>query len=542
MNTSASLTKFSLIGFLAFVSLFILWNPNHGFSDYESQRAAIYAGELSLPTGIFLHLKRFYPAYLFEFKLIQLISDQIWPFFLFVALQYLTSTYLLSKLAIDQNIEKWRILALLVLITLTPAFANTWASVTGCERGIIFYLSIFIYSYSKYNQTRNKSWGMIAIISANIAIYYKEPVFIAILVFIMVRIAILYLNKHKKTSFIDFILIFCCASFISIYLAMIHLYGGVDSYGRMNAEQIPSALNILNYITNEPILGLIAFPIGVIRLRTILKYPEKADAFLDPLLFAGLGYASVFIALNMYAANYWAPIYLFTFLPILKYTSLIIKNIKSKIFNIGKIVVSLLIILNSIPLALHILTSQKINPSIEAAALDRLGEIIKEHEQNRKVNIFLDGITPELTAHASDQKFDRDYYFNIGAHLKRRGLSEANFDLKSQIIRKDILYIPDKISDHNNYSAYSSAIPSIPEAGDYLLITPESSIYRTNESFESMLPFYEILHESSASSASIPNFAVRNLIKYILIKSNHQNWLKDKNLFKRPQYMILKRK
>jgi len=522
---------------------FLLWNPAAGFGGYERLREVIFASEKFFPSGVFPTMGRFYPMFVKELALIQLISPEIVWLFVFASLQCALFALLMWRLLADAWPNPWVIVACLALLYLLPAFTNSWGALATCERGVVFYLVCFLLAYRTYSSRSGWFWAAAALLAANAAIYYKEPVFGALLVFVAVRTWILWGNRPSGQRVLDSLLVASALSFLVAYIVFAYLPRGEHVYGaRMAAVDGIFFRNLANYALNDPIVVFLALPLGVVRLLRIMRNQVQADPIYDPMLVAGIAYSSAFIVLNLYAPNYMLPAYVFVLPPILRFLGRDGAWACSG-WRVALVCVVFLMAVNTVPLGLHILSNLKYPPANSIAAMDAVARDLRVRSaQSSRPAIFLEGVAPELTAHEANQTYDRDAYFNVAGALKRRGIPGDAFDLKSELPPKDPSIKPRNDDPAARYSAFTANRPSRPEPGDYFLITPNSITYITPAYIAQLSQAYDLVYRTPSGQWAIPNFSLRTAIKWWLIRHNQDRLMADRNILRWPDYYVFRKK
>ncbi len=521
----------------------LMWNPNYGFSNYEALREVIFASEDFFPSGVFPGMGRFYPMFVKEFALIQLFSRDIVWIYLFVSIQSVVFAWLMWRLLRATAANRWLVAVTLCALYLLPAFTNSWGAVATCERSVAFYLACLLLLYRSHTQHPRLLTLVLALAAANAAIYYKEPVFGAVVVFVLARLWIVRGKPAPSQRALDIGLLVSAAVFVAAYLVFAYLPRGPHLYGESaSAFKVSMFRNLLNFALDCPVIVFLALPLAAVRLRAVLSRSAQAHDFYDPMLLSGTAYAFAFLVLNLYAPNYWLPVYVLTLPPLLHFLA----GHGAKLRPAWKLalgITAFLLITNAIPLGMHILSTMKYPGSNQVAAMDALANDIRQHAANHaRPAIFLDGVAPELTAHEATQTYDRDAYFNVAEALKRRGIAPAAFDLKSELPPKNPTIKPRLGDATARYTAFTQNEPSTIQAGDYLLITPNSSKSVSFNDVETLLHDYDLVYRTPPGQWVMPNLSLRTAIKALMLWSGHDAALMDRNLLRWSDYYLLRKR
>ena len=551
--------------FLIFVLLYallLLINPQLGPIDEYAFLPTLQSGKFfpmygeGFPYYNSVELGRFSPLGGQEYNLVALISNTPPAYFVFNAI--LLSGFIIIFLKILREFSSNSSLNYfaVVLLLLMPAVTNTFFKILYVEKNVIFYLALFPISFIAFQKQQKAVYLILALLSANIAIYYKETVFIAVGVFSAGHLFLSWRQINRKGKFLDILLIASSAIYISIYLLMI-LPETRSAYLPSSAQNSFFAFikNTLNYsFFSDPVPILILIPLTIWRIYAVVFRRKKSHPILDPMLGAGAAYVAAFVLLNMYSPYYLLPVYLFALPPILYFFE---QGKMRNIFWKGALTITaFFLIANAIPLGIHYLTYNKYVPVNFNKTLDFLIADINRRYEGQRLNIFFDGV---------DRGGGRGVYFITGEFLKFKGLSIKKFDFKSAMEAQepgpfvgrrspfdkdaDIEAVdPDHAYKYPDFPFAVFQPGSLPQiqSGDYLIVSPHS-IKNFDKGYIEKLKDDYVLRFSTHSSLAFPRINLKTWIKYLMLRrltteQKSGGVIKNENLMNWPDYYVFIKK
>src|SRR5262249_15535352 len=128
---------------------------------------------------------RFCPLGLQEFSLVRHFTNTIIGYHLIPIVQLLIFCWICVILDDELNITVR--VALVIFALLTPSILVSFDGLNFQERDVLFFLACVVLSVKRFEQTQSITWGVAAVISAQIMMYCKETVFLLILGFAISR-------------------------------------------------------------------------------------------------------------------------------------------------------------------------------------------------------------------------------------------------------------------------------------------------------------------------------------------------------------------
>lgn len=527
--------------FIAAYAAILLFNPSFTQLDYEALRETIFTEGDRLPLAVFPEMGRFYPMFGMEFRLLNLLSSRIVWLHVFVSLQFLATAWLMVRLMGVAGAGRAAAYLSTGVLLFMPGFTNVWVGFPAVERNMMFYLAIFLLCFMAYQQKPKTTCLVIGLVCANLALYYKEPAFVALAAFAGTHLLITWRTAGRGAKLYDSLLLLSAFIFAAAYVFLIVPHMGKTLYGDTQYPPLLVFAKILySYAANDPVVLLLLLPLAAVRGWQIMRRCSPAHPVFDPMLAAGTAYLLVFLKLNMYAANYMLPVYVFA-LPAIYYFLVREQMLRLFMWKSLVAVAAVLVTLNAIPLGLHIMTVQKYSPVNSVLTMNALAADIKKRDAGDRPSIYLDGVYRELTLHSPTFTYDRDAYFNVGEAMKRRGLDPSRFDLKSELPPKYPHLFPQGGDPAYPYSVFNSDGVWKPERGDYLVITPLTTRNVTDAYLASLSQDYDLVYRTESIFA-VPDITLRSQIKRLIKDLVPAGIVFDANVQRAPDYYILVKK
>lgn len=489
----------------------------------------------------------------------------VWPFtrmplgyFILNAIELAAVLLIFSWLMRQYVPERIFIYVAGLLLLLTPGFTLAFFKLLFVEKGLVLLLSGFLALYISAQRHGNVALAGLALLVANLAIYYKETGFIAVGALAAAHLLIAWRSTMSRQRALDMLLILSAATYLAIYLFYIVPYRGEFTYDTNLIENkaLVFVKNAVNYaLFSDPIPMLLLLPLALWRAHIIFVRREAAHPVLDPMIIAGVGYIAVFLVLNMYSPYYFLPVYILALPPFFHFLS------KGQLQGAGwkalYAAVALVMLVNAVPLALHYLSYNKYLPVNFNRTLDFLVSDIERQSENRRIRIFFDGV---------DREGGRGVYFIVGEYLKHKGLSIRRFDLASDaqtearapfisrpspFDRPEDLAAVDSVHGYRNpqfpFAVFQPGPPPQMRAGDYLVVSPQSTNgydSRYIDQLQSGGDYTLAFH--TESPFAIPRFDLKTWVKYYLTRrltseQKSGGVILNENIWNWPDYYVFVR-
>ena len=254
---------FLLIGVMIFIWI-VFFPLNFGHRD---EITLLTNGTIS-PT---IYNGRFFPLGHMEFNILtwSFAKESLFPLYLFSFIEIFIFIIIIDKIVNTNNF----IIRAYIFITSYLYYIVSVSNLVIPERNAILLVLLGIYFYREFSVKNNKYSGILSLLFFSMALYYKEPIFALLFIFIFVFSISNFIELNKKNKKIN-ILNRITPINISILLSIIFFIMGYLFYTYYNGAPSsiyygPSTTNIQNIIDNF-IYYLITIPILLILLLSLI--------------------------------------------------------------------------------------------------------------------------------------------------------------------------------------------------------------------------------------------------------------------------------
>lgn len=458
---------------------------------------------------------RFFPLASLDLNLIAIFSHNPYVFFTFNALIVFSAGILLWSildLILEEKFYTLRVL-LLLCILLHPGFVTIMLGICFPERLQVFFLALFVVSSIKYYRHNSTSSAIIGLISANVALYYKEPTFLIIGSFALLML--LDSIKHKRNScwyyaallfsvFVFLILYFTLIiphiekaytrwTFLSVYEEMLHIFKGLFSF-----------------IITDSFLLLLLPALLLYRIFSFVFKKDRKHIFWDSLLLGGFLYLCAFIKLHLFDTYYLIPIYFIT-LGAMLYFLFSLNLIRHTIFKGILILCALLMCINTIPMGIYTYISLKTEGVKFHESLAFVAEKAKEKANaNQILTLYFDGNG------RGDENYATWYWGYFACYLNIL-YETSHFDIKTKDENPPTLWRKMHRQCSPKLSIYDDDNVTTPQSGDLIILNSSTKINANSSYIDNLAQKYHLIYTSSAFS--IPYIGLKPLLKTIFKQS-----------------------
>lgn len=556
------LLKSAFISLVLLYALLLLVKPALGPSDEYAFLPTLQSGKYFPMYGEdFLYynsaeLGRFGPLGGQEYNLVAFFTNSPLGYFGFNAVEMLLCVILLTWILRQYSSRPALVYLAGILLLLTPGFTLAYFKLLYVEKNVLFLLSAFVAAYLVFQQRQQTVYLIVSLLCANLAIYYKEPVFTAIAVFAAGHLMLAWKTSSTKSRLLDGLLVTSALIYIGIYLVTVWPHHGAASYAPAAADNnlMVVTRNIANYgLFSDPLPIFLLLPMLLWRLFRVISGKDQAHAVLDPMLAAGTAYVAVFFVLNMYSPYYLLPAYLFALPPIVYFISH--SELHGVFWRACFAIVALVLVFNAIPLAIHYLAYYKYVPINFNKSVDFLVQDINRRYTGQRLSIFFDGV---------DRGNGRGVYFIAGEYLRFKGLSIRKFDFKSNLEahnsappvgraspfdkREDIEAVDPNhayVYSQFPFSVYQPGPLQQIQGGDYLVVSPQGTKNFDDRYVESLKKDYDLVFRTH-SPLAVPRFELKTFVKYLLSRKlstgQKAGVMLNENMWNWPDYYVFIRR
>lgn len=437
------------------------FNPIDDYQFLETTQVGKF-----LPPFIVPDISRFCPLLGFEYNVItRLLPATPVFYFAYHLLQLLIFSFLSLQILKRATRNVALQYAILLLYITTPGFITALFRPFVGERSVIFWFTIFLFFYFKF-QDKNKilSFGT-ALLCASIALYYKEPVFLMLGSFALLHLVSSWKTSALAAKWLDGSLLISAGIYGLLYFVFVYLQRGPLNYAATIHNQ-DLIQQVISFFQSDPLLFLFLLPLLVIRVVAITTRRAQFHSFYDSLLLAALIYILVYFKLAIAGQYYLQPAYI-AIMPALAY------NFKPGCENqVQKVqfsyaVIALVFVLMSNPTQIFpkslpsTLNKYKYVASNYDPMLNYLVQDVRSRAKGKRVNIFLN----------LNKNSGYEAYWSFIKFLQYKGLTSRQFDVKTDQPENDFYKF--NITDpYSPYSVLKSNQPNKIARGDYLVVLP----------------------------------------------------------------------
>jgi hypothetical protein len=255
---------------------------------------------------------RFFPFGYQEYNLLRYVSNSVIGYHSLHILQLMILPCILLFLAKELIIRER--VALILLMLVTPSFLISFSGLIYPEANLIFWLVFLAWSVNRFEQTHSMAWVLLAVISAQCMLYYKECAFLLLLGFTVGRLLLRCWNATQPgwdftklrdpESRLDICLALLVVPFLLYYLAAMYPHYDMRYAA---AAKLPLAEVISTYAKID-LLAWIFVAVILARIFLILRHHLVPSLFWDGLALGALAYVSGYLILSMQSAYYLAPV------------------------------------------------------------------------------------------------------------------------------------------------------------------------------------------------------------------------------------------
>lgn len=463
------------------------------------------------------HSGRFFPLASLDLNLLAHFSQSPYVFFAFNAITVFIIGCLLWIMT-DITLKGYYALRVIFLIGMLfhPGFVTVMLGICYPERLLVLFLCIFIIASMRFYRFQDSLSMIVGLLSANIAIYYKEPIFLAIGTFGSIMLLYSYFYQkdriHKKVYIYYAGLILSALVFIALYCGLImpHIE---QTYTRNTAlsmyESMLYALRgMVNFILNDSPLLLLLPALILYRIYRVVRYRDiSADSVLyDSLLISAFVYICAFLALRLFEVYYLIPAYFIGFIAMVHYCfTQAYLHIKIFRFIVG--ICILLFFVNTLPLGVYTYVWLKSEAVKFHSSLQFIANKCKENH-TKTVNLYFDG-NGRGESYAT-------WYWEYFAKYLLEIYQVSNFDVKMHNPNAKTLWQKSRIWRYDINSpltALNTDKITVPQSADIIILNNSTNAYANATYIENLTHTYHLIYTSRAFG--MPYIGIKSLIKLL---------------------------
>ena len=298
---------------LAIVYLFaLIYRANWIFGDDHQFMATTLIGK-SIYTFDNFKIGRFFPLAFIEFNIIKYLSNSPYSYYLWVCVKALiTIFFLFNTLRLLNKNNKFSVYISMILFLCIPNVYLVFSDIIYPEASLIPLLAIFCWSYVYALKSQKRMYYILALIIANLSIYFKEPVFGVLIIFSISNWFLRRRELSRDEKVFHSLLVLSAIVFIFAYYFFVFKDAPNLYHQNLKSSLIKS---IIYYSCITPILGML-LPLFIYRWLGKDRSKEKLS---DVFFITGVSYISAYIVLRLHSSAYPAPAYVFLIIAVCYY-------------------------------------------------------------------------------------------------------------------------------------------------------------------------------------------------------------------------------
>jgi hypothetical protein len=364
-----------LAGFLAsYVATILVWEDFAYYDNDDFMLFTLKGHNFSPP--IWPQNGRFFPFGLIEFNLIRHFTNTPAGYQLFPIAEILSFFCILLVLDIELDITARIGLAILAL--LTPSILLSFGGLIFEERNVLLCIALLTLSIGRFDRTKGPPWAILAVLSAQIMLYFKETAFLLILGFAAARLILRCRNgQHERWDYkrlweqesrLDLCLAGLAMLFLVSYFAVMGLHGNTNY---ATGAAYPMSEVVRAYLRLDLLVWLF-IAVLMSRVYLILRHRTSPWLLWDGLAVGGAAFFLGYLSLRMCTAYYLAPVDLIALLYVGRIVVLSWKQMLSG-SKMGVLMAALVILFQDVSLSAFALFERKnlIHGKVEVASVVR---------------------------------------------------------------------------------------------------------------------------------------------------------------------------
>lgn len=293
--------------FLGVYVALILVGEDFAWYD-DSQFTTFSLRGIDFPPTVWPEGGRFWPLGLQEFNLIGHFTKTAAGYHAFPIMEVLALASVLLILDDQLSIAGRAVLTILALFT--PSVAASFAAFIYPERNVLLLLAFLALFVKLFEQTHSAWWAVAAVVSAQIMLYLKEPVFLLLLSFAAARL--LLRSRNSNSAGWDFHrlrdeesrLDLCIAAVSLVFLA----YYAMVLYPYTSMEYLVIHRRPLGYYIQSDLLAWVFAAVAVVRIFRIFRGTAAPLLLWDALACGGVVYFGAYLGIRIVGNYYLAPV------------------------------------------------------------------------------------------------------------------------------------------------------------------------------------------------------------------------------------------
>ncbi len=294
----------------AYIATILVWEDFTWYDDSFLTAYSLRGSNLHAP--IWPELGRFFPLALQEFNLIRHFTTTVSGYYSLQIAQLLVLASVIFIL--DDRMSTAQRVMLTALVVFTPTFVVSFSGLTYPERNILFLLGCLALFIKSFERTHAVIWAVAAVVSAQLMLYLKEPVFALLLCFAAARLILRswtpnparwnFAHLRGPESLLDLCLAAVSLSYLAIYVVMRFPHATSQDLACCRA----SFREVILYYLRVDALAWVFAVVVAVRAYSIFRGRTEPHLLWDGLACGGVVYMAAYLVLRMTNTYYMAPV------------------------------------------------------------------------------------------------------------------------------------------------------------------------------------------------------------------------------------------
>jgi hypothetical protein len=252
---------------------------------------------------------RFFPFALIEFNLIRHFTQTDVGYHVLPVLQVLVFSGILFLIS-DLDVAASAFLTVLILAT--PSILFSFSTLGFEERNVLFFLVVLVLSMVRFEQNQSVGWAVLAVVSTQIMLYYKETSFLLVMGFVGARLILRCIQGEERgwnrdrlwdrEARLDWCLASLAGSFLVCYFAVMSVHANLN-YVYEHREPMK---DILSRYLGMDLVAWVFVGVTLWRIYIILRRRAAPSVLWDGLAFGGVCLFLGYLYLRIFSAYYLA--------------------------------------------------------------------------------------------------------------------------------------------------------------------------------------------------------------------------------------------
>lgn len=303
---TAATFAFSILFLTAYLAVILVGEE---FTGYDNSQFTMYSVRgVNFPNPIWRESGRFFPLGLQQFNVLRHVTRSAVGYHAVGVLQIIVLFSII--LMLDQQLSVAARAALAALTLVLPSVVHSFMGLIYPECDVAFWITCLALSVEFFARTRSVGWALAAVLSTQFALYYKEPVFLFLLTFALVRVFLrvkcsgsLREEFGEAETRLDLSIAAMSLAFVAFYSIAIL---GNSHLLYLEEHHVSRLQTVYAYLRFDWLIWVFA-AFTLARMYRVVRGTAAPALLWDGLACGALAYVFAYLALGMVSEYYLAP-------------------------------------------------------------------------------------------------------------------------------------------------------------------------------------------------------------------------------------------